>query len=47
VIHVAVVETLVFLLCPHMILDSNFLGRVVSPIVAQRAIAFGKYIWLK
>jgi hypothetical protein len=39
VTHLAVVETLLFLLCPHIILDSNFLGRVVSHIVAQREVS--------
>jgi hypothetical protein len=33
----AVAVSLSFLLCPLIIFDSNFLGRVVSLILAQRA----------
>jgi hypothetical protein len=36
-----VVETLIFLLCPQIILDSNFLGRVVSLMLAQRVAMKG------
>jgi hypothetical protein len=36
--HLAVVETLPFLLCPLIIHDSNSLGRAVSSMLAQRAL---------